>query len=998
MTVPTIGRDEQFKQALDCLTSAIPTKEEPFGRCVHFSIVAPPRGGVTTFMKELVVRAQASQYPMDVIFHTITDGLDDQHIQSVFQSICDEASARLDIEAPTYDTHHDLLELSKRFKEQGRLLVLVLDVAEAVRSILDSDAMSESNQKPALFLSLRHLPNLMEDQNPNLAVVVGWDSLFHHQSAHYDGLDVWQRYQPEISLPVDFGEKGWEGYQDVLGAHGVTVQSGPFPGFTRSGIPVGEILDHAKAAGDTVIDGTTIDGTTLLRILATKGSDAQDTIEKVPNDALIAMCLKDQTIDDSHDLYCLTQQAPLIEYCELTETRGYIATEDLYRELGLHPAYVVLSLEKSIRMQFEARTHDEKLGRQVLNGVISTLGGDTECPSDQFAPCLPIDVSNLNLKQRLHDELDIVLWLTFAPNLTPEYSRRLADTIAEISAEDRSSRLHVLLHRNDFASDSEFGGVLTEAQKVDKNTPLIPGKGTHSKPIPERLCSIPLTSELVVEAVRRARDRKYKPTELDAQIQNQVDTHLKRVHTARPPLRIECLKPLHYLIANSYEQFTKQDLCNVDSLDKKTVRAHIDELTKIGSIEKLKGNQYSWKRSTDELLLKLQNASDPSELLQDYSLRLGEFESLKSHIISAYGAHYLQSTDRYLTVPDGKNGLRDRMDDIGERALRVISSLEESKDLNLRQEREKLDTLRSKGTAASTIEELELIILKLLEKRARIKGIQTSQRENKSVMVEQLEDLKNELKGLKATNSSIEREIETLVNAIGNVSASTELLTLEDLVERTRVKKSGVKSRIESIKQACKLAKSTQGGTTDALDKLKSLKDDCQPYRDHPRLKSRLRDLKKCETRLRSCSHELTEVLKPAQDSSLEDINRTEEGARDSILSFEGVYTRCRNTYRQVKARPKPPVPPPEPPVPPPEPPVPPPEPPVPPPEPPVPPPEPPVPPTEPPVPPTEPPVPPTVQPSQTTVYSSDQIGQLIAQVTNVDVEVIDYTIVTADD
>ena len=194
----SIGRDEEFQRAADRV-DALRSRRE---RKVHFAVAAPPHGGLSLFLSDL---AEATRAAGDLVLVRTLD--DSRRVEDMFVSIGRELAES--VGGPVVGAEGNietLLQLGRRLTEKlpGRIAVLVLDVAPALRGIAEDPQLRRDVLGNPLLQKLRTLVNLLQDQEPPMAVVLGWDDHFREHAPDWRALDVVQRY-PQINLFADHG-------------------------------------------------------------------------------------------------------------------------------------------------------------------------------------------------------------------------------------------------------------------------------------------------------------------------------------------------------------------------------------------------------------------------------------------------------------------------------------------------------------------------------------------------------------------------------------------------------------------------------------------------------------------------------------------------------------------------------------------------------------------------------------------------------------------------
>lgn len=319
---------------------------------VHISVVSPPRGGLSIFLEDIKdeLEVMASCLPVRIQFESTDKWLD--LLSAELRKVAEVTG----VTAPPQYSIDDLFELAKAIANNGRLLVLIIDAGKAIASI-EGDENWRGRESQNTFLQwLRSLVTRATDQEPPLATVVGWRTEFLEASRGWQCHDVVQRYFPSIPLYSDFQlTDAWPVYEAILKDKSIRVENGPFPGFPRTQIPIGSLVDATR---NDFIDQNSL--LLLMRQTRAFGSITQG----IPDDLLIRLCLKDGLISlDDPILANDPLKARLRQTTNPTEN-GLIANDLLYSALGMHPPQYRASLIQQLGTRFQER--DPTLAYDVL--------------------------------------------------------------------------------------------------------------------------------------------------------------------------------------------------------------------------------------------------------------------------------------------------------------------------------------------------------------------------------------------------------------------------------------------------------------------------------------------------------------------------------------------------------------------------------------------------------------------------------------------------------
>ena len=196
----SIGREGEFARVnsrIDAFKNARVSK-------VHFAVVAPRFGGLSLFLDDL---AEDRRVRGDIVAtETVVSSLDVEtalaRVNGSLASVLGEPARDGSIES--------LLRLGRVLRTQrpDQIAVVILDVAEALREIAAKADLRRSAKSNPLLQKLRTIVNVLQDHEPPIAFVMGWDDRFREHAPDWQVGDVVQRYSSKpCSRTSEWAEK-----------------------------------------------------------------------------------------------------------------------------------------------------------------------------------------------------------------------------------------------------------------------------------------------------------------------------------------------------------------------------------------------------------------------------------------------------------------------------------------------------------------------------------------------------------------------------------------------------------------------------------------------------------------------------------------------------------------------------------------------------------------------------------------------------------------------
>lgn len=584
-----------------------------------------------------------------------------------------------------------------------RMVVLIVDAANALTEINSRDDLRARARTNPLLARLRVTATRMVDQEPNLAVVVGWHDDFPRNASGWMAGDVVQRYVPNVSLWPDFQRaEAWPVYRRVLEAHGCSV-GGDYSGFCRSDLPVGRVLREVAARGPTASGGgsqvprgsaVSVDGPFLLDVLRGAGLTDPEVLDPLTadprdRDAVVALCLQDAAIKEGPLLERVRAPAfrPYVE--PGGETDGYRALEALYRSVGLRPAHVILSLEKRTLRRFEV-DRDPDLAADLARGIHAALSG-VAAPAVAAAPVGGYARVDVTLPPQLVPagaaRMVATVFCTLAREVSHELLEAAAEELRTIESAPGGLASRVILFAH---GEPGLDHVIAERLLHWAGPPRNLGVATIDVGVrgvgasrPAVLCPFDLTAAHAVQAVYRSRDPRAEADELVRALNTRLRGHFTAVHAKRPPLSVDYFgggstqgaahQVLPHLIVEAHAAVPVEELRRARaggdgaSLPADDLRTVLTGLQRLGVIPKGDGT-VRWTYAGDQFLAALRRAAeaDPDAaavgraLAGEYFFDPAAWTGLLAAIAGAYASDFVTVQHGRLSFPSPVPRLRER--------------------------------------------------------------------------------------------------------------------------------------------------------------------------------------------------------------------------------------------------------------------------------------------------------------------------------------------------
>ncbi|KFE70254.1 hypothetical protein [Hyalangium minutum] len=747
----SIGREKELERVLAQIARRVDAQGNritspaatSMGSQVHISVEAPPRGGLSLFLED--AKETLAQRPG--LYPVLVTVQDSSRPQDALRLALEEIARAAGVPHPSDTTNLSLFQLCEQLWEsQKRVAVLMLDVTQALEQLHGNESLRQKASSNALLQRLRILVNDMEDKQPTLAAIVGWRNDFRERSIEWKAQDVEMRYYPHITLWPDFKqEDAWPLFESILRAQGYTNIDGHYPGFCRTGLTVGDILEELKQTG-----AHRVDGPLLLSTLNRKKPLEQD-VATVPSDLLVALCLQDARIGPSHPLHEKISSPAVKPFVNPERTEQdevvYVANEDLYRAAHVLPNRFLISTVRDYQRRFEDR--DPEFALELLAGLPPALTGVAapEVPQKlggyaKIAFNLPSDLVPPGLK-----EMRVTAYCTLASEISNDLK---TDLIAQLNATEstplsRATQCVLVLH-SEAGQDSQLHAAVLSSPRPDWRI-LQLKKGRLTKDEAAALCTIDIKAEQATELAFKKVDPSRQSKDLSTYLQRQIRTRFNSLLGKYPALDSQAFDGQH-LPRLMVESHTFVDLATSgDDVSETAIKV----LENLQVVERKTRKELCWAFEKDMLLKNLlDRASHAAGNLSEEMSRLYTFDprnwpSIAAALATAY-SDFLEPQGSTLREKPPQNSLTQRVRIAFTRLDPLLQELRDlsaqGKAVTLEHEREELD---SQLTSAQNISSIELICeetLALVEKGKR--AVEETQ-ERRDQLVTQLQSDYNEL-------------------------------------------------------------------------------------------------------------------------------------------------------------------------------------------------------------------------------------------------------------
>jgi hypothetical protein len=694
---------------------------------VHLAVVAPRFGGLSLFLDDLAEERRARG---DIVAtEAVASSLDIEaalaRVNGSLASVLGESSTDGSIES--------LLRLGRVLRAQrpGQIAVVILDVAEALREIAVKADLRRSARSNPLLQKLRTIVNVLQDHEPPIAFVVGWDDRFREHAPDWHVGDVVQRYSVEV-LFADFGigRQAWPLFRHILESNGLEIST-DYPGVCGSGLPAGALVHEAKGQQTTVIDGT------MLRrfLLDLVSEQNRERVTALDWNLCERLCLKDEELAENPSIGPLAQ---------INDAGKYVATREFYSLLGLVPPRDIVSFEERVRLRLEDA--DPTLEIDVMRGIASSLGA--------------VDVSTLAERPRI----------TLGAACVPQPLRRLetllsvcltaipepwvVETVTEWIAEGEqdpvlgAGRLALVAYHDPALKNTFARGVVERLKALGISNPRpLDGKGTATQARPlAGLLLVRLDSDQIVDAVWRVRDPRHED-ELSEVLRRDIHAHYKSLTRYMPRL-----KP------DAFPRDEIQELINATGAPVAVSGNAADRIRRLRLANPAGAGRFQWFWRDDDFLQWLSGvgSATASTAAGRFLLEPDDWPSIVRGIHAAYGDALVRLDGEVISAVDPAPLLeaqylavrRQLMDEYA-----TFAPLAPSDQLDHWRTR-----LRAYPDNPSTITEVQSSIVRMWEDIASVRESKAVALQDRDLRAAELRELKQQLEKTEAVTSGLEAE------------------------------------------------------------------------------------------------------------------------------------------------------------------------------------------------------------------------------------------------
>lgn len=622
--MPVLGRYEQFAQLEQEIARRVtadgtlrPLGAAGGGSQVHISVMGPQLGGVTCFLQEAAERLE--KRPGVRPFFKELQAPDE--IEGAFRSLVATIAQAAEMQVPPEDDLDALFSACARYHQRhDRVPVIILDVARAIRKL---NVVAEDAPEPRtspLLQRLRVLGTYMEDREPTLIVVVGWNSDFPGDAAtpRLAAADVCQRYAPTIPLWPDFErDDAWPVYADILAQHGLSVDKS-FPGFCRGAdkqTPVGVLIQKAKEQQRRVVDGPF-----LFEVLRNRVQPDLD-LDGLDRDTLVRLCLEDGSLDRPQTSFPRS-------YLEPSEDGRLVASSTLYGKLSLRPPTARLAFERRVRNRFESA--DPSLNAEILKTTLQLVDADLTVFSDGAYACATNDVSMTLPGETVH----VAVFCSVTQEVSPALQQGLIKKLKEADEAERRGNSYVLLlmHRGSDETARAIANRLRAPDDSGLEVREVKSRSAQGGGVrPAALAIVDIDVDIVVDALASGEEPA-----LRARLSSALRESVRAMQKAYPLLQsadFQC-STLHAAIENAYRP---TPLCEEDHA------AAAKQLEKVSVVTMLgQPTTVIWQPENDKVLGALvgQTFAPPDTALdrlsESFTIRHDDRSALLNALLIAY--------------------------------------------------------------------------------------------------------------------------------------------------------------------------------------------------------------------------------------------------------------------------------------------------------------------------------------------------------------------------
>ncbi len=642
------------------------------GRKVHVSVSAPARGGLSLFLTDVEKRLEQDQRVTPILVQVDDSQNPDAALLPMLRDLARSAGCD---EPRSFELHTLFSVCADLARGGGRVPVLLLDVGEALGHVEANAALRREASRNQLLDLLRTLGTLMVDHDAKLITVVGWRSSFPPISPQWEADDVVQRFYPSIVLrphfDLDDSTQTWSFYQQVLEREGITVD-GSYPGFCRSMIPVGEVVQQAREREVSRVDGAFL----LETLFREPRVDKSLRDEGFDQNMLIDLCLRDQAIAPDDDRRQLIERSGIRAFVIRNDEGHLVASGDLYGRLGLHPPHALLSLEEKTRFRF-SQERDPDLCADIIRGYAAEMeANELEVPEMRGAfAAARLKVLNARYLPPTFPSLVVDVFCCLEDPLPDELVQSLGERAQKIENQEGGLATGVILL---LTPHEEARVVARRVAKGDEDR-LVTLRGSAQTRILPGLRVENITEAHAVQAVCRIVDPSAGGKNLE-QSARCLQRHYSDLQFPLPRLAPEDFshQVVLQLRRNAYKsvQLSKlREACGISVGRLNDVRRRLGAL---GVVPVARGNEAEWTYKTDELLRVLMKHAGPglrAELHNHYIFARDEWLALAKNLAAEYG-DFLLLDKATLTVKSAVPWLQARAKGLVDEVMRRIDALE----------------------------------------------------------------------------------------------------------------------------------------------------------------------------------------------------------------------------------------------------------------------------------------------------------------------------------
>ena len=638
----SLGRETEFDR-INARIDALKTRRVSK---VHLAVVAPRHGGLSLFLDDLADRRRAQD---DLVASaTVTNSLE---IEAALADVV--ASLATAIGEPSGGgSVESIIRLGRtlRAKHPERIAVVILDVAAAVRGIAEDAQMRQSAKSNELLQKLRTIVNVLQNHEPPIAFVMGWDDRFREYARDWQVGDVVQRYTAE-TLFADFGigRRAWPLFRQVFESNGLGVAA-DYPGICGSGLPAGAFAHAAKSRAAEVVDGMVLRDT----LLGLVSEQDRRHIETVDWSLVERLCLRDEE---------LTSDPGLNSLVHLNAAGKYVASRELYSLLHLAPPHEIVSFQERVRLRLEDR--DPGLASEVGTGIATILGSAVVASA---AGGLLVQLK-ADLVPQPFKRLEVLQFVSFASVPEPWLVESAASWIAEGERDPVVGirRLLLLLH-DDPALKNTFGRKVVEELGgmgiVNPRPCDAKETSTVARPLAGLLCTR-LEPSQIVNAVWPTHDSAHEDELLEF-LGREIQGHYKTL-----------VRSMGRLAPDSFPRDEIQALINASGASVEISGSAADRIRRLRLATSGIAGRFEWRWRDDAFLqwLSALDTADAAAASRRFLIEPEDWPAIASSIYAAYGDALVRLEQDVVSAVDPRPLLESQYTEARRQLLEVFKAL-----------------------------------------------------------------------------------------------------------------------------------------------------------------------------------------------------------------------------------------------------------------------------------------------------------------------------------